>query len=88
MHHIGNLIFLEYRLNSGSAGNETFDNKITTYEQSNFKQIEDFLSNYNTLYNFSNITVDDMEAVENRDEVVAEQMAEIWIDKLNTDTSS
>lgn len=87
LHHIGNLIFLEYRLNSGSAGNETFDNKITTYEESNFKQIEDFLSNYNTLYNFSNITVDDMEAVENRDEVVAEQMAEIWIDKLNTDTS-
>jgi hypothetical protein len=29
-----------------------------------------------------------MEAVENRDEVVAEQMAEIWIDRLNDDTSS
>ena len=83
LHHIGNLILLEMRLNSGGAGNKVFNEKLNTYRRSTYHQMIDFVDNYQSDYDFSTITRSNMTAIENRSDIVSEIMATIWIDYLN-----
>jgi len=87
LHHIGNLILLESTLNSGGAGNKIFNEKVEIYERSTYAQVTNFIDEYNDKYDFSTITRTDMTAVENRDDIIANIMADIWVDKLDSDTS-